>query len=53
MESEYMALVRKDVTAVSTEGLKSKWDVNTAMYLRSKMLEFGQDLFDARWDSYK
>jgi len=41
MENEYKALVRKYVTAVSTEGLKSKREVNTAMYLRRKMLEFG------------
>jgi hypothetical protein len=41
MESEYKALVRKDVTAVSIEGLKSKREGNTAMYLRNKMLEFG------------
>jgi hypothetical protein len=38
MENEYEALVRKRVAEVSTEGLKSKREFNTVMYLRSKIL---------------
>jgi len=53
MEKECKASVRKHVAELSTEGLKSKREVNTVMYLRSKMLEFGYDLFDAKRASYK
>ena len=37
MENEYKALDRH-VAEVSTEGLKSKREVNAVMYLRIKML---------------